>query len=437
MDFVGIVLQVIVILIAFRYVVFIKQTRPLLILLLLLLGHQVLGAARQDHLPIHDVFDLAVPLISGIVLIGLVMRKPALKKREAIYREMFDKNQAVQLLIDPATGSIVDANPAASTFYGYSHAELQTMKINQINTLPPDVIYLEMQQALLEKRHFFFFRHRLASGEVRDVEVSAAPIEVEGQQLLYSIVHDITEKRQAERETRQLIHELDAFAYTAAHDLKAPLSIIMGYAQNLRYEIPPNDLHRDTLIKIEATTQKMGKIIDELLLFARSFEKEVVTFEVLDMGRIVDEVRNRLSPLIEQAKAELMIATAWPEAVGYAAWVEEVWVNFLTNALKYGGTPPRIMLGADSGDNGVVRFWVKDCGQGINEAQQALLFKPFQRLDKNNPESTGLGLWMTRRLIERQGGRVGVSSSPGEGSLFYFTLPKPDAAPAPPEDRLG
>jgi PAS domain S-box-containing protein len=123
-----------------------------------------------------------------------------IRAEEATYRSMFEKNRAVKLVIEPETGAIVDANPAASEFYGYSRECLRTMHIMDINVLPPEQIRAEMQQAYDEQRLYFCFQHRLASGEIRDVEVYSGPIDVHGKQLLFSIIHDITERKQAEQE---------------------------------------------------------------------------------------------------------------------------------------------------------------------------------------------------------------------------------------------
>jgi two-component system, cell cycle sensor histidine kinase and response regulator CckA len=131
-----------------------------------------------------------------------------LQASEARYRSLFQNNHAVMLLIDPATGDIVDANPAASAFYGYTHAELISRKITDINMLPKDQVFKEMQRAGLEQRRHFFFRHRLAGGEERDVEVFSGPIRVKDQNLLYSIVHDITARKQAETALQRTQEEL-------------------------------------------------------------------------------------------------------------------------------------------------------------------------------------------------------------------------------------
>lgn len=120
-----------------------------------------------------------------------------------VYRQIFRNNRAVKLLIDPKTGSVVDANPAAAEFYGYPIETLTSMKISQINILPEKDIAAELEKAAERKAGYFRFRHRVASGDIRDVEVHSSPLEIEGRLLLYSIIHDVTERNLAERELRE------------------------------------------------------------------------------------------------------------------------------------------------------------------------------------------------------------------------------------------
>ena len=117
---------------------------------------------------------------------------------ERQYRDIFQKNNAVKLVIDPDSGTIITANQAAAKFYGYSVSQLETMNINEINVLSPELITTEMTLAVNEKRKYFNFLHRLASGEIRNVEVYSGPIDSGGRILLYSIIHDITDRRLAE-----------------------------------------------------------------------------------------------------------------------------------------------------------------------------------------------------------------------------------------------
>jgi len=126
-------------------------------------------------------------------------QEDALRDSERRYRQMFENNRAVQLLLDPDNGHIVDANVAAAEFYGWSIEVLRTMYIWQINMLDEGAIRTEMSSATQQRRSYFVFRHRLASGDIRDVEVHSGPIVSGGRTLLYSIIHDITERKRAEQ----------------------------------------------------------------------------------------------------------------------------------------------------------------------------------------------------------------------------------------------
>ncbi|TQD24899.1 PAS domain-containing sensor histidine kinase [Methanolobus vulcani] len=117
-----------------------------------------------------------------------------------VYRSLFKYNKAVTLLINPENFEIIDANNAACEYYGWPFEVITCMKIHDINVLPPEKILEEMQNAVTEKRNYFLFRHRLADGQIRDVEVYSSPVIVNSKQLLYSIVHDITERKKAEAE---------------------------------------------------------------------------------------------------------------------------------------------------------------------------------------------------------------------------------------------
>jgi PAS domain S-box-containing protein len=124
----------------------------------------------------------------------------SLKESEERYHSLFENNHAVMLLINPNTGEIVDANAAASSFYGYNHEELVKMKINDINLLPEEEVFNEMRKSKLAQKNNFIFKHKLANGEMRDVDVYSGSITVGGKNLLYSIIHDITKRKQVENE---------------------------------------------------------------------------------------------------------------------------------------------------------------------------------------------------------------------------------------------
>jgi len=232
---------------------------------------------------------------------------------------------------------------------------------------------------------------------------------------------------QSHAEREKLIEELDAFARTTAHDLKNPLYQAIVSAEMLRdrCESMPADERHYYLSIITASTRKMQNIIDSLLLLARVRDEEIV-IGPLDMGPIVAEAIARLSLTAKEHKAEIIYPDDWPAALGYALWVEEIWANYISNAIQYGGVPPRVELGFDEPKGETICFWVRDNGPGISPEDQAKLFKPFARLDKSRGH--GLGLSIALRIAERLGGTAGVRSEKGNGSVFYFTLP---AAPSP------
>ncbi|MBN1285996.1 MAG: hypothetical protein JXB47_11410 [Anaerolineae bacterium] len=235
------------------------------------------------------------------------------------------------------------------------------------------------------------------------------------------------ERTQTEQERERLIVELDAFAHTVAHDLKAPLGIVIGMSELLRQstDIAFGDMHLEVLRSIIWNAYKMDTIIDELLVLAGVRRLEEVPMAPLDMEQIAVEAQQRLIYMIEEYRAEIVLlpADAWPAALGYAPWVEEVWANYISNAIKYGGQPPRVELGAAPHPGGMVIFWVRDNGGGIAPEDRKRLFAPFTRLDRMRARGHGLGLSIVQRIVERLGGKVGVESTPGQGSKFSFTLP--------------
>ncbi len=226
-------------------------------------------------------------------------------------------------------------------------------------------------------------------------------------------------------ERDRLVRDLEDFAHTVAHDLKNPLAVICGFAQLLReaYGELPDDQIRDILERMEKGAEKATAIINALLLLAGVRTLETVEIDPLDMGAIVQEACTSLADVIKRCEAAISLPGAWPLAEGYRPWVEAIWVNYLSNAIKYGGSPPRIELGYDEPRGGKIRFWVRDNGRGLAEEDQDKLFRPFSRVGQHGVEGHGLGLSIVQRVVERLNGEVGVESEADQGSLFYFTLP--------------
>lgn len=243
--------------------------------------------------------------------------------------------------------------------------------------------------------------------------------------------------------------DLNAFARTVAHDLKNPLSAIIGFSSLMesRFTRMEPEQVAQNLHRITVTGYKIRDIIDELLLFARVRQLDALEIGPLDTRAIVAEALTYLEPRIQEAQAEIVMPETWPVASGYAAWVDIVWGNLISNAIKYGGDsdtnlPPRIELGFWTPDSGVplldaeslakiqnpeskIVFWICDNGPGLLPEECARLFTPFTRFHQDKAEGHGLGLSIVQRIVEKLGGQVGVQSAgiPGRGCMFWFTLP--------------
>ncbi|MEZ5104730.1 MAG: histidine kinase N-terminal 7TM domain-containing protein [Draconibacterium sp.] len=253
------------------------------------------------------------------------------------------------------------------------------------------------------------------------------------------ILHDITSLRNAEEELKKtnsqllieiekrekLIEELDTFAHTVAHDLRNTLGSIFSASEIMEEIIKENDknLLFELTNLINDSAGKSIQITHELLLLATT-EKQNIECKELDMKAIFGEAKKQLDELIVKSGAQIKEPETWPKSLGYAPWIEEVWTNYISNAIKYGGNPPVVEIGTHFLPNGNVMFWVKDNGKGISPEDQKKLFKNFMRLDPQKAEGYGLGLSIVKRIVEKLDGKVGIESlGDGNGSKFYFTLP--------------
>ncbi len=247
------------------------------------------------------------------------------------------------------------------------------------------------------------------------------------------LLHDTTARRLAETALRHMNavlearnDDLDAFARTVAHDLKNPIHVIQGLADLLldMGDEMPATARTDSVATILQQAQHMDEIVRALLLLA-GVNRQTITPEPVSMAPVVARVVARLARQIEQAGATLDVPDVWPCVLGYGPWIEEVWANYVSNALKYGGAAPHLTLGFDAPSGGAVRFWVQDAGPGLTQEASARLFQPFSRVGDSQAEGHGLGLSIVRRIVEKLGGEVGVESTgiPGEGARFTFTLP--------------
>ncbi|MBI5567210.1 MAG: GAF domain-containing protein [Chloroflexi bacterium] len=272
-----------------------------------------------------------------------------------------------------------------------------------------------------------------------------AALALDNAQLFAAAQSELAERQQAEaslREANAELHirneELDAFAHTVAHDLKGSIGLMVGFADMLLESYPDlsSEAIQGALLKITGSGIKAANIVESLLLLS-GIRRQEVQPERIEMSRVIDEAVQRLAEAIKTSGAVISQPDRadWPIVRGYAPWVEEIWVNYLSNAIKYGGQAPCIELGATRQPDGFIRFTVRDYGAGLTLEQQQRLFAPFERLGQAHIKGQGLGLSIVRRIADKLGGQVGVDSQPGQGSTFYFTLPAVAAASFIPENK--
>ena len=322
------------------------------------------GSNKEVEVEIGDqIFSLTfapVPAAEYVNVYGLDIteRKRAGEEVRRLSRAI--EQSPSMVVITDIQGDIEYVNPKFTQVTEYTADEVlgQNPRLLKSGEQPPE-FYQELWETILSGREWRgefankrkdgeFFWELASISPVRNVEVVVTSF--------VKVAEDITRRKRAEESLRQYAaelearnEELDAFAHTAAHDLKNPLGLIIGYAEVLRLDhadLPPEDVEK-YVGAIARNGQRMGRIIDELLLLAGVRQVEI-ELEPLDMASIVIEAQQRLVDIIEECQAEVIMPDTWPPALGYGPWVEEIWANYINNAVKYGGKPPRVELGADA-----------------------------------------------------------------------------------------
>jgi PAS domain S-box-containing protein len=358
----------------------------------------------------------------------------ALRRSEELYRTVVENSHAGILIVDQ-NRRFIYVNEELCRLLGYSVSELigrefTTILDDESRSIVLDRYRRRQQGEDVLSRYELIVVRKDGARRIFEITASLITESTIGVSTVAQVL-DVTEQKvkdeALQRYTDQLqtrAEELDAFAHTVAHGLKSPLGLIVGYAAVLSQDFPllPPDQVQRSLGVIDRNARRMNRIIDELILLSglRSVEVEM---RPLDMGRIVQDAQDGLLHIIRRSEAEIVVPKIWPSVIGHAPWVEEVWANYLSNALKYGGQPPRVELGGEMSERGTARFWVRDNGHGLTPEEQEQLFTPFTRLEEIRAEGHGLGLSIVQRIVERLGGHVGVESEVGQGSTFSFTLP--------------
>ena len=208
-----------------------------------------------------------------------------------------------------------------------------------------------------------------------------------------------------------------------AHELNNCLATLFGSSRLLQTKCADviDDYTMECVNIIGNSASRCKTIVNELLLLS-SVKVHQIELRPLDMPVIIDEAICRLKNMINKYDAVIDHPGSWPAAKGHAPWVEEVWCNYISNAIKYGGEPPQITLFAERHNDELVKFGVKDNGSGVPADIIDDLFKPVSDITHIGPKGYGLGLSIVSRIVNKLGGEVWAENNPLHGSGFYFTL---------------
>lgn len=231
------------------------------------------------------------------------------------------------------------------------------------------------------------------------------------------LFYDVTEQK-------LLVQELDAYARSVAHDLKSPLNSIVGYLSLIQVSATLSDEVTEYLQHAINNSDNMVEIIESLLLLSNIRAHADIKLTTISVEQLVQDVLETINYKLIEANAVIEKPAPLLDAHGYAPWIRIILMNYITNALKYGGIPPIIRIWSEAmGEH--VRYYVGDNGSGLSPEEQARLFHDFTRLDRHRAiVGHGLGLSIVRRIIPHLNGQVGITSELGKGSIFYFDLPR-------------
>ena len=408
--------------------------------------------------------------ISNYQVPGFFKRKEieeALRDSEERFRALFDKARDGILVADTDTRRFLMGNEAASKMLGYSQEELKGLEVRDIH--PREVLpaVLESFSKLASGESDLAPDHpvRRKDGSVFHADIRGSRIRIGPRTYLLGAFRDITERKQAEERVRRLAanleqrvqertaqieaanRELESFAYVVSHDLKAPLRAITSLSTWLAadYSDKLDDQGRESLRLLVQRAKRMDALIAGILEYSRVGRvKEVVG--LVDLDALVREVVDLLSV---PERVAVTIETRLPTLRCDRTRVHQLFQNLIGNAVKHLGKPDGLVrigcrvvveeageLLPRSAPRSTATFYVADDGQGIEERYFEKIFQMFQTLaSKEDSESTGVGLTTVKKIVELYGGQVWVESKVGQGSTFWFTLPR--AAVSEPAEGAG
>jgi len=350
-----------------------------------------------------------------------------LDKSNELFSNLFNYNPASISIKHLDDGKIINVNTSFLELFGFNNINEVIGKTSQelnvfINPNHSDDVSKLLRQNKVIKE--YETKIRTKQGEVKWTSASIILLEVDKRDCVFSVSNDISYRKIAEEQLISVNKELEAFTYSVSHDLRAPLRAINGYAKILQedYLEKLDEQGIGSLVAITKNSKRMGELIDDLLAFSRLGRKEINTTEI-NMLSVVNAVKDEEQLAITN-KVRFDIKEILP-ANGQQVLIKQVWVNLISNAIKYSHHQEEtiIEIGSYKEGNKII-YYVKDNGVGFDMRYYDKLFGVFQRLHSQEEfEGTGIGLAIVQKIINRHTGTVWATSKINEGSSFYFSLP--------------
>jgi PAS domain S-box-containing protein len=349
-----------------------------------------------------------------------------LKESEDKFEKAFKASSAGITITRLSDSRYTEVNDAFLQMIGCSREEVLHHSSTELGLIVNIKQREEVLKALIRDGSFKHMEMTVKrkSGELIEVLSSIETIQHGGEKFAINIIYDITELKHAQQKLEIANRELEAFTYSVSHDLRAPLRSIIGYSEILKEDFDPvlNDEGKRHLNKIQGNASKMGRLIDDLLAFSKLGKQELAKAHIHTDAMVEKNIHDLVAST--QTNAEIMVDALAP-SFGDVSMLNQVWQNLISNAIKYSSKKesPVIHIGSFPNDGEVV-FYVRDNGAGFNMDYGHKLFGVFQRLHKTTEfEGTGVGLALTKRIIDKHGGRIWAEGKDGEGATFFFSLP--------------
>lgn len=354
------------------------------------------------------------------------------------FRAIFDAAVDAILTIDEF-GIVSTLNPAAERMFGYSARELIGENVKVLMPSPyhdEHDGYLARFRATGEKRIIGIGREvtgRRKDGSDFPMYLSVAEASADSGRIFVGIVRDVSVQAELKLAQERLISELEQknaelerFTYTVSHDLKSPLITIKGFLGSIEKDARTGNFERlqSDVARIGRAADQMKELLDDLLELSR-IGRMVNVPQNVPLAGVIADVVELLAGTISEQQAVVDVARDLPTVHGDRTRIGEVFQNLLENALKFAepGVPPRIEVGVSQSHDGFATCFVRDHGIGVDPRYVDKVFGLFERLDHRG-SGTGIGLALTKRIVEHHGGRVWIESDGiGRGAVVRFTLP--------------